>query len=130
MISITSIEFLTDIGLSVDIDYFKRPDLSSYECHPSSENSKESYTSLKKATSRDEILNIMRSWKWFKINRGYSYNKQKRKFVKDSGYILTKYKLVKEGKGYMIFESDDFDAGYDDSARSQIRVRFREYNPD
>lgn len=101
MISITSIEFLTDIGLSVDIDYFKKPDLSSYECHPTSENS-ESYSILKKATSRDEILNIMRSWKWFKSNRGYSYDKKKRKLVKDSGYVLTKYKLIKEGSDYMI----------------------------
>ena len=129
MISITSIEFLTDIGLSVDIDYFKRPDLSSYECHPTSKNS-ESYSVLKKATSKDEILNIMRSWKWFKSNRGYFYNKQKRKLVKDSGYVLTKYKLIKEGSDYMIFESDDYDAGWDDEARSQIRVRFKEYKTD
>ena len=129
MISITSIEFLTDIGLSVDIDYFKRPDLSSYECHPTSKNS-ESYSVLKKAASRDEILNIMRSWKWFKSNRGYFYNKQKRKLVKDSGYVMTKYKLIKEGLDYMIFESDDYDAGWDDEARSQIRVRFKEYKMD
>ena len=129
MISITSIEFLTDIGLSVDIDYFKRPDLSSYECHPTSKNS-ESYSVLKKATSKDEILNIMRSWKWFKSNRGYFYNKQKRKLVKDSGYVMTKYKLIKEGLDYMIFESDDYDAGWDDEARSQIRVRFKEYKTD
>ena len=129
MISITSIEFLTDIGLSVDIDYFKRPDLSSYECHPTSKNS-ESYSILKKATSRDEILNVMRSWKWFKSNRGYSYNKQKRKLVKDSGYVLTKYKLIKEGSDYMIFESDDYDASWNDGARSQIRVRLKEYKMD
>lgn len=129
MISITSIEFLTDIGLSVDIDYFKRPDLSSYECHPTSKNS-ESYTLLKKATSREEIFDIMRSWKWFKSNRGYFYNKQKRKLVKDSGYVLTKYKLIKEGSDYMLFESDDYDAGWNDEARSQIRVRFKEYKTD
>ena len=129
MISITSIEFLTDIGLSVDIDYFKKPDLSSYECHPTSENS-ESYSILKKATSRDEILNIMRSWKWFKSNRGYSYDKKKRKLVKDSGYVLTKYKLIKEGSDYMIFTSDDYDAGWNAEARSQIRVRFKEYKTD
>lgn len=130
MFSITSIEFLTRIGLPVNIDYFKRPDLSSYNCHPTSENSKESYSLLKRATSRDEILNVMSSWKWFKSNRGYSYNKQKRKFIKDSGYILTKYKLVKEGSNYMIFESDDFDASWDEEARSQIRVRFKEYKTD
>lgn len=129
MISITSIEFLTDIGLSVDIDYFKRPDLSSYECHPTSKNS-ESYTLLKKATSREEIFDIMRSWKWFKSNRGYFYNKQKRKLVKDSGYVMTKYKLIKEGSDYMIFESDDYDTGWNDEARSQIRVRFKEYKTD
>ena len=130
MFSITSIEFLTRIGLPVNIDYFKRSDLSSYDCHPTSENSKESYSLLKRATSRDEILNVMNSWKWFKSNRGYSYNKQKRKFIKDSGYVLTKYKLVKEGSNYMIFESDDFDASWDDEARSQIRVRFKEYKTD
>lgn len=130
MISITSIEFLTDTGLSVDIDYFKRPDISSYDCHPSIDNSKESYSLLKKAISRDEIMNIMKSWKWFKFNRGYSYNKKKRKFVKDSGYVLAKYDLIKEGSDYMIFTSDDYDAGWDDSARSQIRVRFKTYNPD
>ena len=129
MISITSIEFLTDIGLSVDIDYFKRPDLSSYECHPTSKNS-ESYTLLKKASSREEIFDIMRSWKWFKSNRGYFYNKQKRKLVKDSGYVMTKYKLIKEGSDYMIFESDDYDTGWNDEARSQIRVRFKEYKTD
>lgn len=130
MISITSIEFLTDIGLSTNIDYFKRPNISSYDCHPSLENSKESYSLLKKATSRDEILDIMSSWKWFKFNRGYSYDKKKRKFVKDSGYVLTKYKLIKEGSGYMIFISDDYDAAWDDEARSQIRVRFKEYKTD
>lgn len=130
MISITSIEFLTDIGLSVDIDYFKRPSISSYDCHPSINNSKESYTLLKKTTSKDEILNVMSSWKWFKSNRGYSYNKQKRKLVKDSGYVLTKYKLIKEGSDYMIFESDDYDASWNDEARSQIRVRFKEYKTD
>lgn len=129
MISITSIEFLTDIGLSVDIDYFKNPDLSSYDCHPTSKNS-ESYSLLKRATSRDEILNVMKSWKWFKSNRGYSYDKKKRKLIKDSGYVLTKYKLIKEGSDYMIFESDDFDASWDDEARSQIRVRFKEYKTD
>ena len=130
MISITSIEFLTDIGLSTDIDYFKTPDLSSYDCRPTSENSKESYSVLKKATSKDEILDIMRSWKWFKFNRGYSYDKQKRKLVKDSGYVLTKYNLIKEGSDYMIFGSDDYDAGWNDEARSQIRVRFKEYKTD
>ena len=129
MISITSIEFLTDIGLSTDIDYFKRSDLSSYDCHPTSKNS-ESYSLLKRATSRDEILDVMSSWKWFKSNRGYSYNKQKRKFVKDSGYVLTKYDLIKEGSDYMIFGSDDYDAGWNDEARSQIRVRFKEYRTD
>ena len=130
MISVTSIEFLTDIGLPVDIDYFKRPDLSSYECHPTLDNSKESYNVLKKAASRDEILDIMKSWKWFKFNRGYSYDKKKRKLIKDSGYVLTKYKLIKEGSDYMIFESDDYDAGWNDEARSQIRVRFKEYKTD
>ena len=31
---------------------------------------------------------------------------------------MTKYDLIKEGSDYMIFESDDYDAGWDDEARS------------
>lgn len=130
MISITSIEFLTDIGLSLDCPYYDRDDISEYDCHPTSKNSKKSYSLLKKSTSRDEIKNIMKEWIWYKSNKGYYYDKKKKKVIKDSGYATSKFDLIKEGKDYMIFVSDDYGYNGYESARSQIRVRFKKYKMD
>lgn len=125
MISITSIEFL-DI-YNIPIKDHNRHFTSWVTCHPSKSNSNPNqYKALKSATSKSTLKSILSNWKWLKENCGYYWDKNNLIGVK-SKYIITRYKVVKEGYEYIIFESDDNDKPFFEKANSRIRIRYKEY---